>query len=337
MDIRGIGATCVAALVVCVPLMGSGAGVDSVPAETPPSNFTGMQYVDSKGCAFIRVGFSGPARWVPPVTRQRRQVCGLAPSLSSNERTQVAASQAPASVTPVEITFDDPVIAPTSRAAAPKPRAQEGASLGTALASLFRPKRQAQPVLRAAPEPMRTTVTDPIRVEPTTKVIRTSGGELKVPAGYKVAWSDDRLNPNRGMQKVSGMIQTTKHWTNTVPRKHRNVATDQERAAWSMLVYPVKSRDDLLNYVNSMDDLDLELKTNGAIEMSTAHEGEVTARVSTRNVMPKTAKTLGLAGRYIQVGPMRALRMRIVRINVLRRLVCPLNTMWLIVTDHSLI
>lgn len=156
-------------------------------------------------------------------------------------------------------------------------------------------------MLRAAREPMRTTVTDPIRVQPTTKVIRPSGGELKIPAGYKVAWNDDRLNPNRGIQKVSGMIQTTKHWTNTIPRKHRNIATDQERAAWFMLVYPFKSRDDLLNYVNSMDDLDLEVKTNGAIEMSPAHEGEVTARVSTRNIMPKTAKTLGLAGRYIQV------------------------------------
>ena len=98
------------------------------------------------------------------------------------------------------------------------------------------------------------------------------------------------------------MIQNTKHWTNTVPRKHRNIATDQERAAWSMLVYPFKSRGDLLNYVNSMDDLDLEVKTNGAIEMAPAQKGEVAARVSTRNVMPKTAKTLGLAGRYIQVG-----------------------------------
>ena len=199
MDIRGIGATCVAALVVCMPLMASGAGVDSVPAETHPNNFTGMQYVDSKGCAFIRVGFSGPAPWVPRVTRQRRQVCGLPPSMSANERTQVALSQAPASATPVEITFDDPVVAPTPRAEAPKPRAQEGASLGTALASLFRPKRQAQPVLRAAPEPMRTTVTNPIRVQPTAKVIRPSGGELKIPAGYKVAWNDDRLNTNRGM------------------------------------------------------------------------------------------------------------------------------------------
>ena len=51
-----------------------------------------------------------------------------------------------------------------------------------------------------------------------------------------------------------------------------------------------------------MDDLDLDVKTNGAIEMAPAHKDEVTARVSTRNVMPKTAKTLSLAGRYIQVG-----------------------------------
>ena len=39
-----------------------------------------------------RVGFSGPARWVPLVTRQRRQVCGLPPSISANERAQVAAT-----------------------------------------------------------------------------------------------------------------------------------------------------------------------------------------------------------------------------------------------------
>lgn len=46
-----------------------------------------------------------------------------------------------------------------------------------------------------------------------------------------------------------------------------------------MLVYPFKSRDDLLNYVNSMDDLDLDVKTNGAIEMAPAQKGEVRARV----------------------------------------------------------
>ena len=78
------------------------------------------------------------------------------------------------------------------------------------------------------------------------------------------------MNPIAG-SKVSGMIQTTKQWTNTVPRKHRNVATDQERAAWSMLVYPLIAGD-LLNYVNSMDDLDLDVKTNGAIDA--AHKGK---------------------------------------------------------------
>ena len=129
-----------------------------------PSNFIGMQYLDSKGCAFIRFGFGGSTRWVTRLTRQRRQVCVLPPSMSASERTQVAVSQAPDSVKPIKITFDDPVVAPMTRAAAPKPRAQEGASLGTALASLFRPKRQAQPVLCAAPEPMRTTGTDHIRV-----------------------------------------------------------------------------------------------------------------------------------------------------------------------------
>ena len=81
------------------------------------------------------------------------------------------------------------------------------------------------------------------------------------------------------------MIQITKHRTNSVPRKHRNAATDQERTAWSMLVYPLKSRDDLLNYVNSIDDLDLDVKTNGAIEIAPVHRGEGTAGVSTRNAI----------------------------------------------------
>ena len=39
----------------------------------------------------------------------------------------------------------------------------------------------------------------------------------------------------------------------------------------------------------------------GGKKLAPAYKGEATARVSTRNVMPKTAKTLGLAGRYIQV------------------------------------
>lgn len=60
MDIRGIGASCVVALLVCAPMMAFGAGVDSVPAETPPSDFAGMQYVDSKGSHLSELGLVAP-------------------------------------------------------------------------------------------------------------------------------------------------------------------------------------------------------------------------------------------------------------------------------------
>lgn len=188
-----------------------------------PSDFAGMQYVDSKGCAFIRVGFSGPARWVPRVTRQRLQMCGLSPTVISNTPTKVARAQPEPNSIPVEITFDDPIVTASSVARPAKPQRGEVASFGGALTRMFRSKPAPKPIARVNATPMRTTVTDPILRQPTTKVIRPGGGELKVLAGYKIAWNDDRLNPNRGVQKVSGMIQTTKHWTNTVPRKHRNV------------------------------------------------------------------------------------------------------------------
>ena len=47
----------------------------NVPAEFPPVEFVGNQFVDSKGCAFIRAGVVGLVTWVPRVDRRRNQLC----------------------------------------------------------------------------------------------------------------------------------------------------------------------------------------------------------------------------------------------------------------------
>ncbi len=50
------------------------------PAELPPPDFAGQQYVDSKGCLFARAGTPGKVVWVPRVTRDGQRLCGNPPS-----------------------------------------------------------------------------------------------------------------------------------------------------------------------------------------------------------------------------------------------------------------
>jgi cell division septation protein DedD len=50
------------------------------PAELPPADYAGQQYVDSKGCMFVRAGTEGKVLWVPRVSREGVPVCGNPPS-----------------------------------------------------------------------------------------------------------------------------------------------------------------------------------------------------------------------------------------------------------------
>ncbi|MDP3959957.1 MAG: SPOR domain-containing protein [Pseudorhodobacter sp.] len=42
-------------------------------------------------------------------------------------------------------------------------------------------------------------------------------GGIVIPAGYKLAWKDDRLNPNRGVGTAAGQAQQDRIWTRDVP------------------------------------------------------------------------------------------------------------------------
>lgn len=50
------------------------------PAELPPADYAGQQYVDSKGCAFVRAGTEAEVLWVPRVSRDGVVDCNNPPS-----------------------------------------------------------------------------------------------------------------------------------------------------------------------------------------------------------------------------------------------------------------
>lgn len=54
-----------------------------VPAEFPPASFSGKQFVDSKGCMFIRTGSAANVTWYPRVNQKRKPICGQQPTFAS--------------------------------------------------------------------------------------------------------------------------------------------------------------------------------------------------------------------------------------------------------------
>jgi hypothetical protein len=74
--LRGLCRGGVAGLLIAAPALAQLAS----PAELPPEDFAGQQYVDSKGCLFLRAGRPGSVEWIARVTRDGQPICDNPPS-----------------------------------------------------------------------------------------------------------------------------------------------------------------------------------------------------------------------------------------------------------------
>lgn len=188
MRVRVLGPALAVAVVISIGQMAGAQNLAQVgaPVNPPPASFKGQQFIDARGCVFVRAGFGGQVNWVPRIDGRKKPICGMLPT---------GAAMAP---DVAEVTVPA-VQAPVQSVAVRAP----GKGL---FAFLFAPTPA--PVLAPPPAPraeVAVTFTQPVRALP------------KAPKGWQYAWKDDRLNPMRGIGTPAGQAAQNRLFTQEVP------------------------------------------------------------------------------------------------------------------------
>jgi hypothetical protein len=191
------------------------------PAEVPPAGYAASQYVDSKGCVFVRAGYAGQVTWVPRVTRDRKVICGQVPTLAGQAQPKAAQASAAEALAPVAQPARPAGAAlPRPSAAQPAPVAPAAAGDLTLVSVTTVPAggtgcagktttaerftlSDGRTILRCG-----APVADPVAylngaglgvtVSGAAPVRQAQAPAARLPEGYEPAWQDDRLNPRRG-------------------------------------------------------------------------------------------------------------------------------------------
>ncbi|QYK42794.1 MAG: SPOR domain-containing protein [Paracoccaceae bacterium] len=166
----------------------------SGPRELPPPGFTGQQYVDSRGCVFLRGGVAGTTTWVPRVSANRRQLCGMPPSFTPAPA-PVAVAEAPRAEPPAAVAprrAGDPLATVATTTTAPAIR---DTSRRTAIPA---ERYAAPPVVNPSPAP-RAVAAAPVAAPEPAPVVRTAraasitpGCPAHAPYGERLLTTDGR-------------------------------------------------------------------------------------------------------------------------------------------------
>ncbi|SPJ24723.1 SPOR domain-containing protein [Palleronia abyssalis] len=284
------------------------------PAEFPPNSFSGRQYVDSRGCVYVRGGEGATSIWVPRVTSGRKVLCGFKPTLTATANTQapVVPDRAPAvrtaGLAPAQTRPAAPVaVAPT--AAAPRTAPQAGRYVPPRVTYSYSPSPYTGRTPRPVAQVPRTWPVAP-SIPPRTVPAGEAGGRIlagdlppgsvigippsdqpQIPPGYRRAWEDGRLNPYAGKQTLTGALQQALVWTQTVPRRLKTADGRDVTSQYNYLVYPFTDYDKQRAALGSGRYVTVQTTAGSAV---------VPAPQAQRSVSIST-KSTPTGGRYVQV------------------------------------